>query len=206
MPTGSTISRTDAAAKPRCANARAASSSRRGRRLDARFVGRGRGRAARDGRGDGRCACRSLERQTLVWSSGAASARATPRRADNRRHVDAIGRRPASRPRPRARRARARRHPVAARARSPRRGARARRPEGREGRARRAAVPRRPAGHLLVRRHRRPAEDEQRHALRRADHLHRPAAGRLVRRRHGDQARGLSLQHRGAAGRARSPA
>ena len=42
-------------------------------------------------------------------------------------------------------------------------GACARRPEGREGRARRAALPGRPAGHLLVRRHRRPAEDEQRH-------------------------------------------
>jgi hypothetical protein len=32
-----------------------------------------------------------------------------------------------------------------------------------------------------------------------ADHLHRRAAGRLVRRRHGAQARGLPLQHPGAA-------
>ena len=81
------------------------------------------------------------------------------------------------------------------------------RPEGGAGRRRRAAVPRRPAGDLLVRRDRRPAEDEQRHRARRADHVHRPAAGRLVRRRHGDQARGLPLQHPGAAPqRGRRPA
>ena len=33
------------------------------------------------------------------------------------------------------------------------------------------------------------------------DHLHRPAAGRLVRRRHGAQARGLPLQHPGRCAR-----
>src|SRR3954465_2478966 len=63
MPTGPTISRTEAAAKPRDAKARAASSSNCGRRLLPRR------RAA---------SMPSLERQTLVWSRND---------ADNRRPV-----------------------------------------------------------------------------------------------------------------------
>src|SRR3982750_1569247 len=69
MPTGSTISRTDAAAKPRCANARAASSSSRGRRPAApppEAAGRKRC-IATDSATAGRMA--ALERQTIVWST-----------------------------------------------------------------------------------------------------------------------------------------
>ena len=197
MPTGSTISRTDAAAKPRCAKARAASSSRRGRRLDARRVGAaGRGRAAGfDGGGS----------HAVIRKTNACLVKAG--RADDQlaraRRIASCRRRPpppcsASAPAPPDALERAD-IPWLARARGERAGARPRRPEGGEGRARRAALPRRPAGDLLVRRHRRPAQDQQRHRDGHPDHLHRPAAGRLVRRRHGDQARGLPLQHRGAA-------
>src|SRR6185369_15986044 len=65
MPTGPTMSRTEAAAKPRSANARAAASRRCGRRLVARRFGL---RAA--AAGDARAAdIAGLDRQTLVWSS-----------------------------------------------------------------------------------------------------------------------------------------
>src|SRR5205823_4167250 len=83
----STISRTDAAAKPRCAKARAASSSRRGRRLELRRAGPAealRSRTARE-------LIARLERQTLVWSSAAARPGSGLCRSALRRVADAGG-------------------------------------------------------------------------------------------------------------------
>src|SRR6185295_19361882 len=65
MPTGPTMSRTEAAAKPRSANARAAASSRCGSRLVARRTGL---RSAAGGEAKA-VAIAALDRQTLVWSS-----------------------------------------------------------------------------------------------------------------------------------------
>ena len=135
--------------------------------------------------------CSRLERQTLVWSRG-------ERRQSPDRVAHFVRRLPAC-PCANARADRAGRHGVASGAVAERARAGPGGPEGGAGGGGRAAVPGRPAGHLLVRRRRRPAEDEQRHGDGRADHLHRHRARRLVRRRHGDQARGLPLQHPGAA-------
>ena len=132
MPIGPTISRTEAAAKPRWANARAASSSSCGRRLEARRCGRRPGGGAQ-GRSRGRLGrMPRLERQTLFGQRGIRRARQLLRRRGESPHVDILGGGLASQARPRARRARARRHPVVACARGERAGARAGRPEGGE--------------------------------------------------------------------------
>src|SRR5215472_17582485 len=65
MPTGPTMSRTDAAAKPRSANARAAASRRCGRRLVARRTGP----CAAAGGDAAAVGIATLDRQTIVWSS-----------------------------------------------------------------------------------------------------------------------------------------